>query len=87
VFQEREDVRIEELVADAGALSSSSDDPGSGQEAEVPGGVLLRHPETLDEFPNGRRPTGEAIDELEAHRLADDAQALGERLCTCVSEV
>jgi hypothetical protein len=42
--------------------------------------VLLRRPERVDELVHGPRPDREPVDLLDAQRLAEDAQALGNQL-------
>jgi AcrR family transcriptional regulator len=82
-LEDREDAWVVELVADAGALLLSGDDPRPPQDAQMLRDVLLGRPERVNEFLHRCRPSREAVDELDTQRLTEYAQALRDQTrCT-----
>ncbi len=68
-FEERDDVRIDELIADASALFVPSHDSGSLQDAEMLRDVLLCRLERADQFLDGNCLGRKAVEQLDAQRL------------------
>ena len=62
------------------ALLGAGDHPGGVEDAEVLGDVLLRGAERLLQLADGRVALAQAIEQLDSHRLAEDAEALGDEL-------
>jgi hypothetical protein len=68
-------MRIDELIADTRPLLAPSDDSRALQDAEMLRDVLLRRLEHRNQLMPARRLRGKALDEPDAERLAEDAQA------------
>jgi hypothetical protein len=50
------------------------------EHAEMLGDVLLGGTERLMQLVDGRRPAAKMVEQLDAHRLTDDPEALGDHL-------
>ncbi len=61
-------------------------DAGLVQQPEVLGDVLLRRAEPVDEFADGRVAVTQRVEQLDAHRLAEDAKALSDQLGELIGE-
>ena len=71
---------VGDRAAHAVAVLLAADDAGLGEHADVLGDVLLRGAERLGELVDGQRPVAQRVEQADAHRLADDAEALRDQL-------
>ena len=72
--------RILQAVKDTLALLSAREDAGGGEEGEVLGNIGLGRADGRDNRVDGARPAADGLQDAQAHRLAQEAEAQGDLL-------
>jgi hypothetical protein len=86
VLAQLEHALVSDLVAGVVAVLGALDDPGLEQQAKVLRDVLLRGACRLLQLADRGLAVAQAVEQLDAHRLAHDPEALGDQVHERIGE-